>query len=64
MNGWILLWWEKRRIIVNSFGADKLLAVIIYEMTFCGFTEEDHQKEIQKLREAIAETESIQSRCV
>ena len=46
---------------VNSFGADKLLAVIIYEMTFCGFTEEDHQKEIQKLREAIAETESIQS---
>jgi hypothetical protein len=46
---------------VNSFGADKLLAVIIYEMTFCGFTEEDHQKEVQKLREAIAETESIQS---
>lgn len=46
---------------VNSFGADKLLAVIIYEMTFCGFTEEAHQKEIQKLREAIAETESIQS---
>lgn len=29
---------------INSFGADKLLAVIIYEMTFCGFTEEDHQK--------------------
>lgn len=46
---------------VNSFGADKLLAVIIYEMTFCGFTEEDHQKEVQKLREAIAETESIQN---
>ena len=46
---------------INSFGADKLLAVIIYEMTFCGFTEEDHQKEVQKLREAIAETESIQN---
>lgn len=46
---------------VNSFGADKLLAVIIYEMTFCGFTEEEHQKEVQKLREAIAETESIQN---
>ena len=30
-------------------------------MTFCGFTEEDHQKEVKKLREAIAETESIQS---
>ena len=45
---------------INSFGADTLLAVIIYEMTFCGFTEEDHQKEVQKLREAIAETESIQ----
>lgn len=46
---------------VNSFGADKLLAVIIYEMTFCGFTEEDHQKEVQKLHEAISEAESIQS---
>lgn len=44
---------------INSFGADKLLAVIIYEMTFCGFTEEEHQKEVQKLRETIAETESI-----
>ena len=44
---------------VKEYGAAAILASVIYEMTFFGFTQEEQDEERAKLDEAIAESEAI-----
>ena len=43
----------------EEIGLPRLAAAVIYEMTFCGFTDEEVEAERQKLREAIEESEAV-----
>ncbi len=44
---------------VSEFGAPCILANVIYEMTFFGFTKEQVDREREKLEESLAEAEKI-----
>ena len=43
----------------EEIGSSRLAATVIYEMTFCGFTEEEVESERQKLQDAIEESEAV-----
>lgn len=44
---------------LSEFGAAKLTAAILYEMTFFGYSEEDIEKERQLLRDRAEEAEAM-----
>ena len=44
---------------VSEFGVPSILANVIYEMTFFGFTKEQVDREREKLEESLAEAEKI-----
>ena len=43
----------------EEIGLSRLAAAVIYEMTFCGFMDEEVKAERQKLQEAIEESEAV-----
>ena len=43
----------------EEIGLSRLAAAVIYEMTFCGFMDEEVEAERQKLQEAIEESEAV-----
>lgn len=45
----------------EEIGLSRLAAAVIYEMTFCGFMDEEVEAERQKLQEAIEESEAVKS---
>ena len=52
---------ERAEALTNArrAAADRLAAAVIYEMTFCGFMDEEVKAERQKLQEAIEESEAV-----
>ena len=43
----------------EEIGLSRLAAAVIYEMTFCGFMDEEVEAERQELQEAIEESEAV-----